>query len=82
MYSGKRAKINLMFELRNEEGLFQTLITNHLRKGQLLPRRCLLLVGPCIWNVRTATTKDVAQLPPQGSHPLRQKTWEPWDAHK
>ena len=32
MYGGKRAKIHLMFELRNEEGIFQKLITNHLRE--------------------------------------------------
>ena len=44
MYGGKRAKIHLMFELRNEEGIFQ---------------------------------RDVLQLPPQGSHPPHQKTWEP-----
>ena len=32
MYGGKRAKIHLMFELRNKEGIFQRLITNHLRE--------------------------------------------------
>ncbi|MPC56309.1 hypothetical protein E2C01_050262 [Portunus trituberculatus] len=32
MYGGKRTKIHLMFELRNEEGMFQKLITNHLRE--------------------------------------------------
>ena len=36
MYGRKRAKMHLMFELRNEEGVFQTLITNHLHKDLIL----------------------------------------------
>ena len=46
MYGGKRAKKHLMFELRNEEGLFQELIANHLRED---------------YN-KFATTRDVSQL--------------------
>ena len=31
MYGMKRAKIHCMFELKNEEGLYQKLVTAHLR---------------------------------------------------
>lgn len=32
MYGTKRAKIHRMFQLRNEEGLYRTLIITHLRE--------------------------------------------------
>lgn len=51
------------------------LVFQHWRR--LLPL-CLLLVGPCIWDARPATARDISQFLPQGSGTAHRKTWEPW----